>query len=101
VAVSSEIATNVQERGGRRRVSRRQLQALTIQLIGPLTVFAALVWAVAQPYRIVFLDPKGKGFYDFLFQPPLLVAVVGLLYAVVLAPGLVDDLEAEDRDPAS
>ena len=99
--MSSEIATSVQERAGRRRVTRRPWRALTIQLLGPLAVFGGLVWAIAQPYRIVFLDPGGKGFYDYVFQPPLLVAVAGLLYAVVIAPGLVEDLEARHRDPSS
>ena len=64
-------------------------------------MIAGVVWAVAQPYRIVFLDPDGKGLYDFLFQPPLLVVVVGLAYAVGIAQGLVEDLEAEGDDPAT
>ncbi|HEU5264038.1 MAG TPA: hypothetical protein VLA69_03275 [Gaiellaceae bacterium] len=100
--MSSEIATGIPERAERRRrVTRRQQRALTVQLLGPLTMVAGLVWAVAQPYRIVFLDPGGKGFYDFLFQPPLLVVVVGLGYALFIAPGLVEDLAAEEHDPAS
>jgi len=101
--VSSEIATSIPERAERRRrrVTRRQLRVLTVQLLGPLTMIAGVVWAVAQPYRIVFLDPDGKGLYDFLFQPPLLVVVVGLAYAVGIAQGLVEDLEAEGDDPAT
>jgi hypothetical protein len=73
-----------------------------IQLIGPLTILAGVVWAVAQPYRITLLDPDAKtGFYDYLIQPPLLVIVVGIVYAVLLAPGLVEDLEGKPRDPES
>lgn len=64
-------------------------------------MIAGLVWAVAQPYRIVFLDPDGKGIYDFLFEPPLLVVIVGLVYLIGIAPGLVEDIEAEEHDPAS
>ena len=79
----------------RRRARRGSVRGLAIQLIGPLTILAGIVWAVSQPYRIVFLEPEGKGVYDFLFQPPLLVVAVGLIYAVALAPGLVEDLEAE------
>ena len=79
----------------RRRARRGSVRGLAIQLIGPLTILAGIVWAVAQPYRIVFLEPEGKGVYDFLFQPPLLVVAVGLIYAVALAPGLVEYLEAE------
>ena len=63
-------------------------------------MIAGVVWAVAQPYRLAFLDRDGKGVYDFLFQPPLLVVVVGLVYALAIAPGLVADLESEDYDPA-
>ncbi len=103
VRVSSEIATGIPERAGRRwrRVTHEHTRVVAVQLLGPLTMIAGLVWAVAQPYRIVFLDPDGKGIYDFLFQPPLLVVIVGLVYAVAIAPGLVEDLEAERHDPAS
>ena len=99
--MSSEIATSIPERRRRRRVTRWQLRVLTVQLLGPLTIIAGVAWAVAQPYRIVLLDPGGKGLYDYLFQPPLLVVVVGLVYAIAIAPGLVDDLESEDHDSAS
>jgi len=102
-AVSSEIATGIPERAGRRlrRTTRRQLRVFAVQLLGPLTIVAGVAWAVARPYRVVFLDPAGKGIYDFLFQPPLLVVVVGLVYVVGIAPGLVEDLEGEGHDPAA
>lgn len=97
--MSSDIATSAPEQTTQRRrpATRRQLRVLAVQLLGPLTMFAGVVWAVAQPYRIVLLDPDGKSFYDFLFQPPLLVVVVGLVYAIGIAPGLVKDLEAEEH----
>ncbi|HSI96847.1 MAG TPA: hypothetical protein VK926_00660 [Gaiellaceae bacterium] len=100
--MSSEIATRIPERVARLRTpaARRQLRVLAVQLLGPLTILGGLVWAIAQPYRIVFLHPDGKGMYDFLVQPPLLVVVVGALYAALIAPGLVRDLEAEDDGPA-
>lgn len=99
--MSSEIATSISERAerGRRGATRRHLKVLTVQLLGPLTMIAGLAWAVAQPYRIVLLDPEGKGVYDVLFQPPLLVVAVGLVYAIGIAPGLVKDLEAEEHAP--
>lgn len=101
--MSSEIATSIPERRERRRrrIAREQPRVLMVQLLGPLTMIAGMVWAVAQPYRIVFLDRGGKGLYDYLFQPPLLVVIVGLVYAVGVAPGLVEDLEAEEHDPAT
>jgi hypothetical protein len=69
---------------------------LAIESIGPLTMLAGAVWAVAQPYRIVFLDREGKGLYDFLVQAPLLVIAVGLFFALVIAPGIVEDLRSDD-----
>jgi hypothetical protein len=45
----------------------------------------------------VFLDRDGQGLYDYLFQPPLLVVLVGIVFAVLIAPGLVEDLEAEEQ----
>lgn len=73
---------------------------LAVQLLGPLTILAGLVWAVAQPYRIVLLEREGKGLYDLLVQPPLLVVAVGLGYALWIAPGLVADLEDDARGPS-
>lgn len=73
---------------------------MAIQLIGPLTILAGIVWAVAQPYRIVLSGGQGTGFYDLLVQPPLLVVAVGLVYALWIAPGLVADLEDDARAPS-
>jgi hypothetical protein len=77
----------------------RPERTLAVQLLGPITILGGLVWAVAQPYRIAFLHPHGKGLYDFLVQPPLLVVLVGVLFALVIAPGLVQDLERAERGP--
>ena len=68
-----------------------------MQLLGPLTVVGGLVWATAQPYRIVLLDREGSGLYDYLFQGPLLAIAVGLVYTFAIAPGLVEDLEQTER----
>ena len=98
--MSSEIATSIPREDERQGTVRRPWRALAIQLLGPLTILGGLVWAVAQPYRIVLLDRAGQGIYDYLFQPPLLVMLVGLAFTLVIAPGLVEDLEAEERrDP--
>lgn len=99
--MSSEIATDIPERSARprSRATGRQLRALAVQLLGPLTLLSGLVWAVAQPYRIAFLHPEGKGAYDYLAQPPLLVCVVGLVFSVLIAPGLIDDLERGEHGP--
>jgi hypothetical protein len=96
--MSSEIATSIRRRVVRRTRSdvRRQRRVLAVQLLGPLTMLAGVVWAIAQPYRIAFLYPDGKGFYDYIAQPPLLVVVVGLAFLLLIAPGLVEDLEREE-----
>ena len=96
--MSSDIATGIPESAARPRrsaVARRSRRALAVLLLGPLTILAGLVWAVAQPYRIVFLERADRGLYDYLVQPPLLVGLVGVVFALVVAPGLVEDLESE------
>ncbi len=83
------------------RVARRTARVLAIEAIGPLTILGGMVWAFAQPYRVVFFYPEGKGAWDWLVQPPLLVLLVGLLFSLVVAPGLVDDLERSERGDAA
>jgi hypothetical protein len=100
--VSSEIATSIPREDERQGALRRSWRVLAIQLLGPLTILGGLVWAVAQPYRIVLLDRAGQGIYDYLFQAPLLVVLVGLAFTFLIAPGLVEDLEVEElSDPAA
>jgi hypothetical protein len=94
--VSSEYATSIPREEAQEPAERRSWRTLAIQLLGPLTIVGGLVWAVAQPYRIVLLDRAGQGIYDYLFQAPLLVVLVGLAFTFCIAPGLVDDLEAEE-----
>jgi hypothetical protein len=76
---------------------RRPLRAAAIQLIGPLTMLAGVTWAFLQPYRLTILHPHGQGFWWLLSEPPLYVILVGLGFALLIAPALLDDLEeAED-----
>jgi hypothetical protein len=100
--LSSEYATTVRERRAQneRETRRGAPRVIAIQLIGPLTILAGIVWAIAQPYRIVLLERQGKGLYEVLVQGPLLVVAVGLVYALLIAPGLVADLEDDARASA-
>lgn len=99
--MSSDIATSI-PREEVRRLARRPWRPLAVQVLGPLTILGGLVWAIAQPYRIVLLDREGRGLYDYLFQAPLLAIAVGLVFTVAIAPGLVEDLErTERRGPAA
>lgn len=84
--------------GSRRRTARRSGRALAIEALGLLTALGGLVWAVAQPYRITLLHPRGEGFWDLAVQPPLLVVAVGLVFTFLIAPGIAEDLEAAERE---
>jgi len=56
-------------------------------------MLAGLVWAVVQPYRITLLHPHGQGFWWLVVEPPLLVILAGLLFQLLVAQGVVEDLE--------
>jgi hypothetical protein len=96
--MSSELVGKLRERSGSRTV-RPPLRQLAIEAIGPLTALCGVVWAIAQPYRITFFYPQGKGFYDFLVQPPLLVVAVGVVFSLTIARGLLRDLRGDDGAP--
>ncbi len=99
--MSSEIAGPLEHSAERRRTERKQARVLAVEALAPLTVVAGVIWAIAQPYRIAFLYPEGKGLYDFIAQPPLLVVAVGLAFGLFVAPGLVSDLEQNDERPTT
>jgi hypothetical protein len=73
----------------RARVTRSQL----VSLLGPTVSAAGVVWALLQPYRVTLLHPRGQGFWWLLVEPPLLVVVAGIVFAVVVARPLLADLE--------
>ena len=70
----------------------RLWRARVIIALGPLTVTAGIVWALAQPWRLTLLHPFGQGFWWLFAEPPLYVVLVGILFRLVLAPGIVADL---------
>jgi hypothetical protein len=74
----------------------RSLRVRAVSLLGPATTAGGLIWGVLQPYRITLLHPRGQGFWWLLIEPPLLVALAGVLFAVVVAKPLLADLEAHD-----
>jgi hypothetical protein len=82
------------------RSSHRSLRATAINLIGPLTMLGGVVWAFVQPYRLTLLHPHGQGFWWLFSEPPLYVVLVGLGFALLVAPGLIADLD-EARDAAA
>jgi ABC-type amino acid transport system permease subunit len=74
---------------------QRTARARIVSALGPLTALAGVIWAIAQPYRLTLLHPRGQGFWWLFVEPPLLVLLVGLLFYLVVLPGLLEDLEAE------
>ncbi len=71
----------------------RTWRARTIAAVGPLTATGGLVWAIVQPYRITLLHPHGQGFWWLVAEPPLYVVLVGIAFRLLIAPGIVKDLE--------
>jgi membrane protein YdbS with pleckstrin-like domain len=79
------------------KVPRRHAwRARAVSSLGPSTAFVALVWAIAQPYRITLLHPHGQSFWWLVVEPPLLVLLVGVVFHLLVVPGLLEDLEAAD-----
>jgi hypothetical protein len=74
----------------------RTTRARLVSLLGPLTMLGGVAWGFLQPYRLTLLHPHGQGFWFLFVEPPLLVVGVGLVFALFIAPGLIEDLEAED-----
>jgi hypothetical protein len=81
----------------RMRTGARTTRARLIGSLGPLTMLGGVIWGFLQPYRITLLHPHGEGFWWLLVQPPLLVVGAGIVFALLVAPGLIEDLEAERR----
>jgi hypothetical protein len=80
------------------RRTRRSARARALSAIGPLTSVVGLIWAFAQPYRITLLHPRGQGFWWLVVEPPFLVMLVGILFAVLVVPGLLEDLEEAEAE---
>ena len=77
-------------------VGYRSTRVRAIASLGPLTVFAGVVWAIIQPWRLTLLHPHHQGFWWLAVEPPLLVAAAGIFFAVAIARPLIADLEEHD-----
>jgi hypothetical protein len=76
---------------------RHSVRVRAISALGPLTMVGGVAWAFLQPYRITLLHPHGQGFWWLVIEPPLLVVLVGVVFALFVAPGLIGDLEEAER----
>lgn len=66
-----------------------------VALIGPCTVLAGVVWAVAQPYRLTLVHGWKGNVWEQVTQPPLLVAAVGIFFMLAVARPLLRELERD------
>jgi hypothetical protein len=93
--LNTHIATRLQVR------THASARAWAVTLLGPLATVGGIVWAFLQPWRLTLLHPRGQGFWWLLIEPPLLVALVGLGFALLVAPTLVEDLQDAEDDAAA
>ena len=71
----------------------RALRARIVMALGPAAMLGGVIWAVVQPWRLTLLHPHGQGVWWLLVEPPLYVILVGLIFRLVIAPGVAEDLE--------
>ena len=76
----------------------RTTRARLVAVLGPATMVGGVAWGFLQPYRLTVLHPHGQGLWWLLVEPPLLVIAVGVVFALLIAPGLIEDLE-DDAAP--
>ena len=88
---------NTQLVSERVEVRGRSVRAWTIAALGPATMLGGVVWAFLQPYRVTLLHPHGQGFWWLVIEPPLLVVLAGVVFAFLIAPGVIEDLEENGR----
>ena len=90
--MSANIAHDLQGKT-KERTATLTLRARLVLALGPATALAGVVWAIVQPWRLTLLHPQGQGLWWLLSEPPLYVVVVGLLFRLLLAPSIVEDIE--------
>ena len=76
----------------------RTWRARIVWSLGPTTALAGIVWALVQPYRITLLHPHGKGFWWLLSEPPIWVFLAGVVFSLLVARGLLEDLEDAEAE---
>jgi hypothetical protein len=77
---------------------QRTWRGRAVGALGPTTVLGGVIWALVQPYRVTLLHPHGQGFWWLFVEPPLLVVLVGVVFWLTVARGLLEDLEETEGD---
>jgi hypothetical protein len=98
--VNANIAHDLRGTKATERAASLALRARLVLALGPATALGGVVWAIVQPWRLTLLHPYGQGFWWLLAEPPLYVVLVGLLFRLLLAPGIVEDLQGDPRHEA-
>jgi len=60
-------------------------------------MLGGVAWAFLQPYRVTLLHPHGQGFWWLAIEPPLLVVLAGIVFAFLVAPSVIEDLETYEE----
>jgi len=89
--MSADIAHELQAKA-KAGATPLQLRARLVLALGPATALGGVVWALVQPWRLTLLHPHGQGFWWLLGEPPLYPVIVGVLFRLLLAPGIVEDV---------
>jgi hypothetical protein len=87
--LSAEIAQRLKTKAQ----ARTSVRARIVLGLGPAAVAAGVGWALIQPWRLTLLHPHGQGFWWLFSEPPLYVVLAGILFRLLVAPGLAEDLE--------
>jgi len=91
--MSADLAHELKAKTEERTTTRTRVRV--VLAIGPVVALAGLAWALVQPWRLTLLHPHGQGLWWLLAEPPVYAALVGILFRLLVAPGLVADLEAD------
>ncbi len=89
--MSAEIAHELHRE---RSETRRPLRTRVVLGLGPATILAGVVWALIQPYRLIFLHPGRQGLWWLVGgETPLYVVLAGIVFWRVVAIPLAEDME--------
>jgi hypothetical protein len=92
-----ELTQRHEEAADARESLSRTARARIVLAIGPVTALGGVIWAVLQPWRLTLLHPGGQGVWWLLAEPQLYVIAVGVVFRLVVAPGVADDLLEDER----